>query len=143
MTWQIWALGSAFFAALTAVLAKIGVSGVDSNLAMAIRSIVILLAAWSLALATNSTEGIKSLSSKTWLFLCLSGLATGASWACYFHALKLGPASKVAPIDKLSVPLVLVLAALFLHEKLDWKTALGAVLITMGALVIAWPSAPK
>ncbi len=136
MTWQIWALLSACFAALTALLAKVGVRGVDSNLAMAIRSVVILLAAWGLALATHSTGGIKALGSKTWLFLCLSGLATGASWACYFRALQLGPASKVAPIDKLSVPLVVVLAALLLHEPLGWKTALGAALITFGAIVI-------
>ena len=142
MTWQIWALLSAAFAAATALLAKVGVQGVDSNLAMAIRSVVILLAAWSLAFVTHSADGIKSLAPRTWLFLALSGLATGASWACYFRALQLGEASKVAPVDKLSVPLVVVLAALFLHEKLDWKTALGAALITIGALVIAWPS-PK
>lgn len=143
MNWQAWALLSAAFAAMTALLAKAGVRGVDSNLAMAIRSVVILAAAWSLAFATHSTDGIKSLAPRTWLFLCLSGLATGASWACYFHALKLGPASKVAPLDKLSVPLVVVLAAVLLGEKLDWKTALGAALITIGAIVIALPSAPK
>jgi len=136
MTWQIWALLSAAFAAMTALLAKIGVTGVDSNLAMAIRSVVILLAAWSLALATHSTEGLKALSPKTWLFLSLSGLATGASWACYFRALQLGPASKVQPIDKLSVPIVVILATLLLHEHLDWKVALGAALITIGAIVI-------
>ena len=137
MTWQIWALLSAAFASATALLAKIGVRGVDSNLAMAIRSVVILLAAWSLAFATHGTAGIKNLSGKTWLFLALSGLATGASWACYFRALQLGPASKVAPLDKLSVPLVVVLAALLLREPLDFKTAVGAALITIGAIVIA------
>ena len=137
MNWQLWALLSAAFAAATALLAKIGVQGVNSNLAMAIRSVVILLAAWSLAFATGGTDGIKSLSSKTWLFLALSGLATGASWACYFRALQLGPASKVAPLDKLSVPIVVVLSVLLLGENLDWKVALGAALITTGAIVIA------
>lgn len=137
MNWQAWALLSAAFAAMTALLAKVGVQGVNSHLAMAIRSVVILLMAWSLALATGGTEGIKSLSAKTWLFLALSGLATGASWACYFRALQLGPASKVAPLDKLSVPLVVVLSVLLLGENLDWKVALGAALITAGAIVIA------
>lgn len=137
MNWQLWALLSAAFAAATALLAKIGVQGVNSNLAMAIRSVVILLAAWSLAFATGGTDGIKSLSSKTWLFLALSGLATGASWACYFRALQLGPASKVAPLDKLSVPIVVVLSVLLLGENLDWKVAVGAALITTGAIVIA------
>ena len=137
MNWQAWALLSAAFAAATALLAKVGVQGVNSHLAMAIRTVVILLAAWSLAFATGGTSGIKSLSPKTWLFLALSGLATGASWACYFRALQMGPASKVAPLDKLSVPIVVVLSVLLLGENLDWKVALGAALITAGAIVIA------
>jgi transporter family protein len=137
MSWQLWALGSAFFAALTAILAKVGVRGVDSNLAMAIRALVIVAAAWALVFATNGAAEIKTLSSKTWAFLALSGLATGASWACYFRALQAGTVGQVAPLDKLSVPLAVVLAAVLLGEPLSAKVLVGSALITAGAWVIA------
>jgi transporter family protein len=138
MNWLTWSLLSAVFAGLTAILAKIGVKDVDSNLATAVRTAVILVFAWGVALSTQPVNAVLGLSKKTWLFLVLSGLATGCSWLCYFRALQLGDASKVAPIDKLSVVFVLILAALFLGEPLTWKTAIGAGLITAGALVLAW-----
>jgi transporter family protein len=138
MNWLTWSLLSALFAGLTAILAKVGVKGVDSNLATAVRTAVVLVFAWGVALATQPVTAVLGLSKKTWLFLILSGLATGCSWLCYFRALQLGDASKVAPIDKLSVVFVLILAALFLGESLTWKTALGASLITAGAIVLAW-----
>lgn len=138
MNWLTWSLLSALFAGLTAILAKIGIKGVDSNLATAVRTAVILVFAWGVALSTQPVTAVLGLSKKTWLFLVLSGLATGCSWLCYFRALQLGDASKVAPIDKLSVVFVLILAALFLGESLTWKTAIGASLITAGALVLAW-----
>ena len=138
MNWLHWSLLSAGFAGLTAVLAKVGVNGVDSNLATAVRTTVVLVFAWGVALATSPASALLALSRRTWLFLALSGLATGLSWLCYFRALQLGDASKVAPIDKLSVVFVLLLAALFLGEPLSPKTALGGGLITAGAVVLAW-----
>jgi transporter family protein len=137
MNWLFWSLLSAFFAALTAILAKIGVAGVDSNLATAVRTTVVLIFAWGVALAANPVSAVLGWERRTWIFLVLSGLATGLSWLCYFRALQLGPASKVAPIDKLSVVFVILFAALFLGESLTWKTALGGALIAAGALVLA------
>lgn len=138
MNWLTWSLLSALFAGLTAILAKIGVTGIDSNLATAVRTAVVLVFASSIALATQPASAVLAWSGRTWLFLSLSGLATGCSWLCYFRALQLGDASKVAPIDKLSVVFVLVLAALFLGEALTWKTALGGTLIAAGAIILAW-----
>jgi bacterial/archaeal transporter family protein len=137
-SWLFWSLLSALFAGATAVLAKVGVAGVDSNLATAIRTTVILVFAWAIALLTARPGALAALGNRTWLFLGLSGLATGLSWLCYFRALQLGQASQVAPIDKLSVLFVLVFAALFLHEPLTLRTGLGALLIVGGALVLAW-----
>ena len=138
MGWTMWALASAGFAALTAIFAKIGVSGVNSNLATLIRTVIIVAAAALMVAVTGSWQRLDSLSSKTWLFLVLSGLATGASWFCYFHALKLGDASRVAPIDKLSVVFVAVFAALFLGEKLSPANWLGVAMIAGGAVLVAW-----
>jgi transporter family protein len=143
MNWLLWSLLSALFAGLTAILAKLGVTGVNSNLATAIRTSVILVFAWGIAFATTKPAAVLELSRRTWLFLALSGLATGLSWLCYFRALQLGEASRVAPIDKLSVVFVLVLAAIFLDEPLTLKTALGGGLIVAGALVLAWPAASR
>ena len=137
MNWLHWSLLSALFAGLTAILAKIGVAHVDSNLATAIRTTVVLVFAWAVALATSPIASVLTLPKRTWLFLSLSGLATGLSWLCYFRALQLGEASKVAPIDKLSVVFVLLLAALFLGEALTPKTMLGGTLIAAGAVVLA------
>jgi len=137
MTWLFWALLSALFAGLTAILAKIGVKDIDSNLATAIRTTVILVFAWSVAFARTSLD-LSVVTRKTWVFLILSGLATGASWLCYFRALQLGEASKVAPIDKLSVVVAIVLAAVFLHESMTWHHWVGGSLIVIGAIVIAW-----
>jgi transporter family protein len=137
MNWLTWSLLSAFFAGLTAILAKLGVKDVDSNLATAVRTTVVFLIAWAIALAVVPSGALAALSRRTWLFLVLSGLATGLSWLCYFRALQLGEASKVAPIDKLSVVLVLIFAAIFLHESLTLKTVLGGSLITAGALLLA------
>ena len=137
MNWLYWALLSALFAGLTAVLAKVGVRDVDSNLATAIRTVVILLFAWPIALATNS-QPLDAIPGRTWLFLVLSGLATGLSWLCYFRALQLGDASKVAPVDKLSVVIAIAFAALFLREQLTWQHYLGGALIVSGAVVLAW-----
>lgn len=134
--WRWWALGSAGFAALTAILAKVGVTGVNSNLATAIRTAVILVFSAALVWTTGEARGLTTLTSRTWGFLVLSGLATGLSWLCYFRALQLGEASQVAPVDKLSVVFVLVLAAAFLGEKLTWHQWLGGVLILAGAIVI-------
>ncbi len=136
--WTMWALASAGFAALTAIFAKIGVSGVNSNLATLIRTIIIVVAAALMVAVTGSWQRLDSLSSRTWLFLVLSGLATGASWFCYFHALKLGDASRVAPIDKLSVVFVAVFAVLFLGEKLSPANWLGVAMIAGGAVLVAW-----
>jgi transporter family protein len=142
MSWIGWALLSAAFAAATALLAKVGVAHVDSNLATAVRTSVVVVFAWGIALALSkpgiSLMGeIRSLDRRTLLFLTLSGLATGLSWLCYFHALQLGPASRVAPLDKLSVPLVMVFAWLLLGEKLNGTAIVGGLLITAGAVVIA------
>ncbi len=136
-TWLPYALLSAAFAALTAVLAKIGIKGVDSDLATAVRTTVVLLLAWGLALGRGATAGLSDLSGRTWLFLTLSGLATGASWLCYFRALQLGPVSRVAPVDKLSVVLVLILSVLLLGEPLTWRVGLGAALVVAGVVVLA------
>ena len=138
MTWLIWALLSAFFAGLTAILAKVGVQHINSNLATAIRTVVILVFAWSAAFASNK-QPITTISGKTWLFLILSGLATGLSWLCYFRALQLGEASRVAPIDKLSVVVAIVLAVVFLHERLTWHQLVGGSFIFTGAVVLAYP----
>jgi transporter family protein len=137
MSWIGWALLSAGFAAATALLAKVGVAHVDSNLAMALRTTVVLVFAWGMALALGKQGELRTLDRRTVLFLALSGLATGLSWICYFRALQLGPASRVAPIDKLSVPLVIVFAWLLLGEKLTAPAVIGGLLITAGAVVIA------
>lgn len=137
MTWLLWSLLSAGFAAATAILAKIGVTGVDSNVATAIRTSVIVVFTWGIALATAKPGSVAGLTGRTWLFLALSGLATGLSWICYFRALQLGPASRVAPIDKLSVVLVIVLAAIFLGERLSVGKVLGGLMIAGGAIVLA------
>ncbi|MCI5485239.1 MAG: EamA family transporter [Clostridiales bacterium] len=134
--WFVFALGSAVFAALTSILAKIGIEGVNSNLATALRTLVVLAMAWGMVFLTGSQSGIGSISRKSWLFLILSGLATGASWLCYYRALQIGQASKVVPVDKLSVVITLVLAFVFLHEKFTWKSGLGAALITAGTLIM-------
>jgi transporter family protein len=139
-SWLFWSLLSAFFAGLTAVLAKVGVEGVNSNLATAIRTTVVLLFTWALVAAARSPVTLTSLSKRTWIFLILSGFATGLSWVCYFRALQLGQASQVAPIDKLSVVFVVVLAAFFLHEPVTWHQWLGGSLIFAGAIVLAWQS---
>jgi len=137
MQWLYWSLLSALFAAATAVLAKIGVTGVDSNLATAIRTSVILVFTWSIAFGTAGALSVEKLSGRTWLFLVLSGIATGLSWLCYFRALQLGPASRVAPVDKLSVVFVLLLAAGFLGERLTLMKLAGGILIAAGAVVLA------
>ena len=137
MSWLGWAFLSAIFAGLTAVLAKVGVKDIDSNLATAIRTVVILIFAWSVALS-RSDQRLSTVSPRTWLFLVLSGLATGASWLCYFRALQLGQVSKVAPIDKLSVVIAILLAAVFLHERLTWQNWVGGTLIVGGTFVLAW-----
>ena len=137
-SWIFWSLLSALFAGATAVLAKVGVAGVDSNLATAIRTTVILVFAWGVAFFTAKPAALGAITSRTWTFLVLSGLATGLSWLCYFRALQLGQASQVAPIDKLSVVFVLVFAALFLNEPLTMKSGLGTALVVAGAIVLAW-----
>ena len=136
-SWVIWALLSALFAGATAILAKIGVTDVNSNIATAIRTSIILVFAWGVAAATARPFALGELSGRTWLFLGLSGIATGLSWLCYFRALQLGPASQVAPVDKLSVVFVLLLAALFLREPLTVKSVAGGLLIVAGAIVLA------
>jgi transporter family protein len=137
MQWLYWSLLSAFFAATTAVLAKIGVTGIDSNLATAIRTTVILVFTWLIAFSTAGALAIEKLSGRTWLFLILSGIATGLSWLCYFRALQLGPASRVAPVDKLSVVFVLFLAAGFLGERITLAKLAGGILIAAGAVILA------
>lgn len=134
--WALFALGSAVFAALTSILAKIGIDGVNSNLATAIRTIVVLIMAWGMVFLVGAQSGISEISGRSWIFLILSGLATGASWLCYYRALQLGDASKVVPIDKLSVVITLILAFVFLHEEFTAKSTIGAVLITIGTLVM-------
>ena len=134
--WLLFALGSAVFAALTSILAKIGIDGVNSNLATAIRTLVVLVMAWGMVFLTDSQGGIREISKKRWLFLILSGLATGASWLCYYRALQIGEASKVVPVDKLSVVITLVLAFVFLHEKFTAKSLIGCLLIGAGTLLM-------
>ncbi|MGM9601979.1 MAG: EamA family transporter [Faecousia sp.] len=134
--WFILALLSAVFAALTSILAKIGIDGVNSNLATAIRTMVVVAMAWGMVFLTHAQSGLSEISRKSWIFLILSGLATGASWLCYYRALQLGDASKVVPIDKLSVVITLVLAFVFLHEKFTVKSGIGALLITAGTLIM-------
>lgn len=137
MNWLPWAILSAFFAGATAVLAKVGVEKVDSNLATAIRTTVVLGFTWGLFFLFTPARSFSALSSRNWLYLTLSGMATGLSWVCYFRALQLGPASRVAPIDKLSVVFVLAFALVFLHEKLTWHAWLGSLLILLGAVILA------
>ena len=134
--WLLFALGSAVFAALTSILAKIGIDGVNSNLATAIRTLVVLVMAWGMVFLTDSQGGIGEISKKSWLFLILSGLATGASWLCYYRALQIGEASKVVPVDKLSVVITLMLAFVFLHEKFTAKSLIGCLLIGAGTLLM-------
>lgn len=134
--WLVYALGSAVFAALTSILAKIGIDGVNSNLATALRTIVVLVMAWGMVFLTDAQNGIGSISRKSWIFLILSGLATGASWLCYYKALQIGQVSKVVPVDKLSVVITLVLAFAFLHERLTWKSGVGCLLIAAGTLLM-------
>ena len=136
MSWVVFAVGSAVFAALTSILAKIGIEGINSNLATAVRTAVVLVMAWGIVFLTGAQSGLKDISRRSMLFLVLSGLATGLSWLCYYHAIQLGPVSKVAPIDKFSVVLTIVLAFAFLHEKADAKTIAGGALITAGTLVL-------
>lgn len=132
--WFIFALLSAVFAALTSILAKVGIDGVNSSLATAIRTVVVVVMSWGMVFLTNAQGGIGDISRKSWLFLILSGLATGASWLCYYRALQIGEASKVVPIDKLSVVITLVLAFVFLHEQFTLKSLIGCVLIGAGTL---------
>lgn len=134
--WLAFALLSAVFAALTSILAKIGIEGVNSNLATAIRTVVVLVMAWGMVFLTKTQSGISEISHKSWLFLILSGLATGASWLCYYRALQLGEASKVVPIDKLSVVITLILAFVFLHEQFTLKSLIGCILIGVGTLMM-------
>ena len=134
--WILFALLSAVFAALTSILAKIGIEGVNSNLATAIRTVVVLVMAWGMVFLTGRERELSNIAGRSWLFLILSGIATGLSWLCYYYALQKGPASKVVPIDKLSVVITLALAFLVLHEKADLKTVIGGLLITAGTLVM-------
>ena len=134
--WAVYAVLSSVFAALTSILAKVGIDGVNSTLATAIRTLVVVVMSWGMVFLTNAQGGIAEISRKSWLFLILSGLATGASWLCYYKALQIGEASKVVPVDKLSVVITLVMAFVFLHEKFTAKSLLGCVLIGAGTLVM-------
>ena len=134
--WFVLALLSAIFAALTSILAKVGIEGVNSNLATAIRTVVVVVMAWGMVFLTNAQNGIAEISKRSWLFLVLSGLATGVSWLCYYKALQLGNASKVVPIDKLSVVITLILAFVFLHEQFTTKSLIGCILIGIGTMVM-------
>ena len=134
--WFVFAILSSVFAALTSILAKIGINGVNSNLATAIRTLVVLVMAWGMVFITNTQAGIMKISKKSWLFLILSGLATGASWLCYYRALQMGNASNVVPIDKLSVVITLIMAFVFLHEKVTPKSVVGCALIGIGTLLM-------
>lgn len=134
--WAFFAVLSAIFAAFTSILAKVGIENVNSNLATAIRTVVVVVMAWGMVFLTDAQGGISAISKKSWLFLILSGLATGASWLCYYRALQLGSASKVVPIDKLSVVITLVLAFIFLHEQFTVKSLIGSILITAGTLIM-------
>ena len=132
--WWIFAILSAIFAALTSVLAKVGIEGVESNLATAVRTVVVVIMAWAMVFITNAQSGLSQISRKSWIFLILSGIATGASWLCYYKAIQLGDVSKVVPIDKLSVVITLVLAFVFLHEEFTLKSVMGCILIGAGTL---------
>lgn len=134
--WLPFAIGSAIFAALTSILAKIGIEGVNANLATAIRTVVVVFMAWGMVFLTDAQSGIAGIGKKSWIFLILSGIATGASWLCYYKALQIGEASKVVPIDKCSVVITLVLAFVFLHETFTVKSLIGCILITIGTLVM-------
>ncbi len=134
--WIVFAILSSMFAALTSILAKIGIEGVNSNLATAIRTAVVLVMAWAMVFLTNTQKGIGQISQRSWIFLILSGLATGASWLCYYKALQMGQVSKVAPIDKLSVIITLILAFIFLHEQFTTKSIIGCILIGAGTLLM-------
>jgi transporter family protein len=138
MNWITWALLSALFAGVTAILAKLGVADVNSNLATAIRTTVVLVFTWGIACVTSKPAAVFELNRRTWMFLILSGLATGLSWLCYFRALQLGEASRVAPVDKLSVVFAIVLAVVVLREQLTWHQWLGGALVVAGAIVLAW-----
>ena len=135
--WWVYAVLSAVFAAITSILAKVGIDGVNSNLATAVRTVVVVLMAWGMVFLTNAQNGITEISKKSWIFLILSGLATGASWLCYYKALQMGEASKVVPIDKMSVVITLILAFVFLHEQFTVKSVIGCILITAGTLFMA------
>ena len=135
--WLVFAILSAIFAALTSILAKIGIEGVNSHLATAIRTVVVVFMSWGMVFLTHAQSGISEIGKKSWLFLILSGIATGASWLCYYRALQLGSVSKVVPIDKLSVVITLVLAFIFMHEQLTVKSVIGCILIAAGTLVMA------
>lgn len=134
--WAFFAVLSAVFAALTSILAKIGIENVDSNLATAVRTVVVVAMSWLMVFVTNAQSGLTNISKKSWIFLILSGLATGASWLCYYKAIQMGEVSKVVPIDKMSVVITLILAVVFLHEDFNAKSIIGAVLITVGTLVM-------
>lgn len=134
--WFVFALLSAVFAAATSILAKVGIDGVNSNLATAVRTCVVLVMAWAMVFITHTQGGITSIGKKSWVFLILSGLATGASWLCYYKALQMGSASKVAPVDKRSVVITLILAVIFLHEDFTAKSAIGAALVTAGTILM-------
>ncbi|MCI6638260.1 MAG: EamA family transporter [Bilifractor sp.] len=134
--WLIFALGSSVFAALTSILAKVGIEGVNSTLATAVRTIVVVIMSWGMVFITNTQGGLVQISRKSWIFLILSGLATGASWLCYYRALQIGEASKVVPVDKLSVVLTLIMAFLFLHEQVSVKSVIGCILIGAGTLLM-------
>ena len=134
--WLLFAIGSAVFAALTSILAKVGIEGVNSNLATAIRTFVVLAMAWGMVFLTHAESGLSSIGKKSWLFLILSGLCTGASWLCYYRALQVGEASKVVPVDKMSTVLTLILAFIFLHETINTKSIIGMLLLTAGTLVM-------
>ena len=134
--WILFAILSAIFAALTSILAKVGIEGVNSNLATAIRTIVVVIMAWAMVFITNTGNGIASINKKSWIFLILSGLATGASWLCYYRAIQIGSVSKVAPIDKLSVIIMIILAVIFLHESVKIKSVIGCILIAAGTLLM-------
>lgn len=134
--WFIFAILSVIFAALTSILAKVGIDGVNSNLATAIRTVVVVIMAWGMVFLTHAQSGLDAISKKSWIFLILSGLATGASWLCYYKALQIGEASKVVPVDKLSVVITLILAFLFLHEEFTSKSLIGCILIGAGTLIM-------
>lgn len=134
--WLVFALLSAIFAALTSILAKIGIEGVNSNLATAVRTVVVVLLAWGMVFITNTQGGLSDISKKSWIFLILSGLATGISWLCYYKALQIGEVSKVVPIDKLSIVFTIILAVIFLHEAFTIKSIIGCLLITAGTLLM-------